>query len=157
MRHRALCAMILLAIPAAAVGRDDDARAVTLAKETLNRGATLFDKRDAAAMAATYIETAQVIIIKKASDTDRIVTETRSGRAVIEASYAEIFKDRLPEHKCRNTVESARFLNPDLLLIHGRFAFNVEQSQEIQFVQIRVREGDQWKVATMQLIELPKP
>ena len=155
MRHRSLFAMILLVAPASAFGQDDDARASALAKDTLDRGAALFDKRDAAAMAATYIESAEIIVIKRDSDTDRIVIETRSGRAAIEKTYADIFKDRLPEHRSRNTVEAARFLGPDLLLIRGRFAMNRDQADTVQFVQIRAREGDQWKVVTMQVMELP--
>jgi len=147
--------MILLVAPASAFGHDDDARALALAKDTLDRGAALFDKRDAAAMAATYVETAQIIVIKRASDTDRIVVEPTNGRAAIEKAYADIFKDRLPEHRSRNTVEAARFLSPDLLLIRGRFAMNRDQGDSVQFVQIRAREGDDWKVVSMQLMELP--
>src|SRR4051794_34476752 len=106
MRHPCFLAMILLFAPAAAPAQDDDAKAMTLAKETLERGATLFDKRDAPAMAATYIETAEIILVKRDNSTDRFVTETRSGRAAIEKTYAEIFKDRQPEHRARNTVVS---------------------------------------------------
>jgi len=148
--------MILLAGPAAAFGQDGDTRALTVARDTLDRGAALFDKRDAAAMAATYVETAEIIVIKRASDSDRIVIETKQGRTAIEQAYAEIFRDRLPEHRSRNTVESARFMNPDLLLIRGRFAMNRDQGDTVQFVQVRAREGGQWKVVTMQLMELPR-
>ena len=49
------------------------------------------------------------------------------GAPKIEETYAKIFKDRLPEHRSRNTVELARFLSPNLLLIHGRFAMNRDQ------------------------------
>lgn len=154
MRYRCLFALSLLVAPAAAFAQDDDA--LTLAKATLDRGADLFDKRDAAAMAATYVEAAEVILIKRDADSDRVTVEIRSGRAAIEKAYADIFKDRLPEHRSRNTVEDARFLRPDLLLIRGRFALNRDQGDSLQFVQIRSREGDQWKVVTMQLMELPK-
>ncbi len=156
MRHRYLFPIILLVGPAAAFGQDDDTRAMTVARDILDRGSALFDKRDAAAMAATYVETAEIIVIKRASDSDRFVTETKQGRTAIERAYAEIFKDRLPEHRCRNTVESARFMTPDLLLIRGRFAMNRDQGDALQFVQVRAREGDQWKVVTMQLMEVPR-
>ena len=56
----------------------------------------------------------------------------------------------------RNKVELARFLGPDLLLIKGRFAMNRDQSDIGEFVQIRARDDGQWKVVTMQLMELPK-
>ncbi len=109
MRYGFLLAMMLLAAPSTAPGQDDD-RALTLARDILDRGATLFDKRDAAAMAATYVETAEIIVIKRNTDSDRCEVETRRGRAEIEKTYAEIFKDRLPEHRSKNTVEEARFL-----------------------------------------------
>jgi hypothetical protein len=129
---------------------------MALAKDILGRGATLFDKRDAAAMAATYLENAEIILIKRDTDPDRIVVETFRGRAAIEKEYAKIFADRLPEHRSRNTVEVARFLGRDLLLIKGRFAMNREQGDTAEFVQIRALEGGHWNVVTMQLMELPK-
>jgi hypothetical protein len=156
MRHGLLFALFVLLAPAAALGQDDNARAKTLAKELLDRGAALFDKRDAAAMAATYLETAEILVIKHDSGSDRMVVEAKHGRTEIEQAYAEIFKDRQPEHRCRNTVEAARFLSPDVLIIRGRFALNAAQGDALQFVQVRARDGEQWKVATMQLIELPK-
>jgi hypothetical protein len=156
MRHALLLSLILLAAPAAAFGQDDNTRATSLAKELLERGAALFDKRDAAAMAATYLDAAEIIVLKHDSESNRMVVEAKHGRAEIEQAYAEIFKDRLPEHRCRNTVEAARFLSPDVLIIRGRFALNREQGDALQFVQVRARDGDQWKIATMQLIELPK-
>jgi len=154
MKHRFLSALILLATPVAALAQDGNA--LILAKDTLDRGAALFDTRDAAAMAATYVEDAEIILIKRDSDTNRITVETRSGRAAIEKGYADVFKNRLPEHRSRNTVEAARFLGRDLLLVKGRFALNRDQGDSVEFVQIRAREGDQWKVVTMQLMELPK-
>ena len=156
MRCRSLFAMIILLTPTAVFGQDEDARALALAKDALSRGETLFDKQDASAMAATYIETAEIILIKRDSDSDRFVTETKQGRTAIEQTYADIFKGRDREHKCQNTIEVARFLGPDQLLIQGRFALNRDEGDTLRFVQIRVREGEQWKVATMQLLELPK-
>lgn len=155
MRYSAILAAIVLVSPAAALGQDNDAKAIDLAKEILERGAALFDKRDAAAMAATYIDDAEIIVVKRNSESDRIELETRHGRAEIEKAYADIFKDRLPEHRCRNTVEGARFLRSNLLLIRGRFSLNRDQGDTIQFVQVRAHEGGQWKVVTMQLMELP--
>ncbi len=154
MRHRCFFALLVLLIPATATAQDGDA--VTLARDILARGVTLFDKRDAAAMAATYVETAELILIKRDTDPDRIVVENASGRDAIQKAYAKIFADRLPEHRSRNTVETAQFLGRDLLLIKGRFAMNREQGDSVEFVQIRARVGAEWKVATMQLMELPK-
>ena len=97
MRHRCLFVLTLLLAPATAYAQDD--AAVALANDILERGANLFDKRDAAAMAATYIANAELIVIKRDTDPDRIEVETIRGRADIEKTYAKIFKDRLPEHR----------------------------------------------------------
>lgn len=155
MLTRCFLAMALLACPAAAIGQHDD-RALAVAREVLDRGAELFDARDAAAMAETFLEESHVIVIKRASNSTELTTEIVSGREEIQKGYADLFKDRDPSHRARNTVEQARWLTPDLLLIQGRFALNVEQGDLLQFVQVRARDGDQWKVATMQLMELPR-
>lgn len=156
MRYRLPLAMVLVLMPVATFAQDDQERALTVAKEILDKGATLFDKRDAVAMAATYVETAEIILFKRSSDAGEFETEIKKGRVAIEEAYAGIFKDRKPEHKCRNTVELARFLGPDLLLIQGRFALDRDQGDIVNFVQIRAREGEQWKIVTLQLMELPK-
>ena len=154
MRHPCLLTLTLLLAPATAAAQDGGA--TDLARDILIRGADLFDKRDAAAMAATYLENAEIIVIKRDTGPDRIDVETIRGQAEIEKAYAKIFKDRQPEHRSRNTIELARFLGPDMLLIKGRFAMNREQSDIGEFVQIRARDKDQWKVVTMQLMALPK-
>ena len=156
MRLRTLLVLVFSVAPAVAFSQDDSTKAKDLAQEILDRGAALFDKRDATAMAATYLEDAEIILIKRNSESDRIQLETTRGRSAIEQAYAKIFKDRLPEHRSRNTVELARFLSPNLLLIHGRFAMNRDQGDSVQFVQVRVHEDNLWKVATLQLAELPK-
>jgi hypothetical protein len=155
MRYCCVLAMLMLLPASAAMGRDDD-RALTLARDLLDRGAELFDKRDAAAMADTYLDAGEIMLIKRISDEDRVEITSRHGRAEIEKTYADIFKDRLPAHRSRNTVEDARFLGPDLLLIRGRFAMNREQADNVQFVQIRVLQGGRWKIASLQLMALPK-
>lgn len=155
MRVRCLSVALVLMAPMIAVAQEDSARAKTLAQEILDKGSAIFDSRDAAAMADTFIDAAEILLIKRSSDSSGVEIEAYRGRQAIEKGYADLFKDRRPEHRSRNTVDDARFLNPNLLLIHGRFALDREQGDSIQFVQIRAREGDRWKVVTMQLMELP--
>ncbi|WP_435009155.1 hypothetical protein P12x_000404 [Tundrisphaera lichenicola] len=155
MRIRILIPLMLLIAPSLTFGQDDP-RAMAVAKETLDRGSALFDRRDAKAMTATFVEDAEIILIKRASDSDKVELENRRGKAAIEKTYSDIFKDREPEHRCRNTVESARFVGEDLLLIRGRFAFNVDQGDLAEFVQVRAREDNQWKIVTLQLMPIPK-
>lgn len=157
MRYRFLLGLVVIAVlsPSASYGQDD-VKAVALAKDILDKGATLFDKRDAGAMAATYVENAKIILIKKPSDEGKVEPEIIDGRSAIEKGYADLFKDRQADHKARNTVESAWFLGTDILMIRGRFALNQNDGDIISFTQTRVRQGDQWKIVTLQLVELPK-
>ena len=155
MARLTIIAIVLLSASSFARAQDDDARAKTLAQDILDRGSALFDGRDAAAMAATYVEMGQILLIKGATDQGSIEVETISGRPAIEKGYADLFKDRLPEHKSRNTVESARFLGDNTLLIEGRFALNRDQGDSIRFIQLRVRQGDQWKIVTLQMMPIP--
>lgn len=153
MRTALSCLLALCLTPALAPAQDD-ARAKQVAQETLDRGAALFDTRDAAAMAATYVETADLIFVKLSQSTGRFELESIHGRSAIQNSYANLFRDRSPEHKSRNTVDSARFLSPNLLLIQGRFALDRNQGDTVQFVQIRARENDKWQIVTMQVLPL---
>jgi hypothetical protein len=146
---------VLTFLATANSANQDDPKAHALAQDILNNGAALFDNRDSAQLAATFRDDSVITLIKKSSDDDKIVTEKVTGKNDIEKSYADIFKDRDPDHHCRNTVEYAHFLSENLLLIQGRFALNRDQGDSIQFVQVRAREGADWKVVTMQLFELP--
>ena len=130
---------LFVAVRSGLAGPDDDARACTEAQALLDKGAALFDSRNAAAMAATYIEDGSIVVIKRQHNATRGEVELQSfhGRDQIEKGYADIFKERSPEYRSRSTVDFARYLGPHLLLIQGRFAYNRDQGDSIQFVQIR--------------------
>jgi hypothetical protein len=146
MYHATLCMAILLA-PASSSTPD----AKELAQQILTKGAALFDTRDAAAMAATYADNAEVTIYSKDNSTGAYKVETTRGRAAIEKGYADLFKDRDPSTKSKNVVEDARSIGTDLLLIRGTFALDASQSGSIPFVQVRVKQGDAWRILTLQL------
>jgi hypothetical protein len=159
--HRCLLLMATLSLLPSAqalAGPDDDARACTEAQALLDTGATLFDSRNAAALAATYIEDGSIVVVKRQHNASRGEVELQSfhGRAQIEKGYADIFKERSPEYRSRNTVDFARYLGPNLLLIQGRFAYNRDQGDAIQFVQVRARVDAEWKIVSMQLAPLAK-
>ena len=160
MRKCLLFIAALSALPSALVlaGPDDDARAGTEARALLDKGAALFDSRNAAAMAATYIEDGSIVVIKRQHNATRGEVELQSfhGRAQIESGYADVFKELAPEYRSRNTVDFARYLGPNLLLIQGRFALNRDQGDSIQFVQVRARVDADWKIVSMQLAPLAK-
>ncbi len=146
---RILLASLVLLLPAVVRAQGEDAQA--LAQEILDKGAKQFDKKDAAAMAATYTEDAQVFWVAKDQNTGEYKTEMREGRSEIEALYRDLFKDSNETTTSRNTVEYARRLAPDLLVIHGHFQPKISETGTYSFVQVRRKEGDQWKIMSLRL------
>ena len=82
-------ALVALTVAAAP---DEDAKQVAVKVTTA--GAALFDARDAKGLALTYAEDARLEIIIKDKDSGELKTETKVGRAEIEAYYQELFQVR---------------------------------------------------------------
>jgi hypothetical protein len=146
------CAFVLCAAATAApqaVFAADDAR--TVAQQVLDRGASLFDSRDAKAMASTYAPDATIEILSKDNDTGSYKSEVTRGHDAIVDGYTKIFADRSPSAKSKNVVEYAHTIGDDLLIIHGTFTPTVGEDLTVPFVQIRTRQGDAWKMLRLQL------
>lgn len=141
-----LTAALLLAAPADA---PQDPRA--LAQELLTKGAALFDQHDAATMAATYVEDAEVNLYIRDKNTGKIKTDTRRGRSSIQEGYVDVFKNATPSMKSCNVVTSAEMLESGLLVIHGTFRPDTAKPDSVSFVQVRIREGDAWRILNLQL------
>jgi hypothetical protein len=140
---------LLLAIPISTKAQDESAK--NLAQDVLSKGSALFDTRDAAAMAATYTEGAQILWYDKQDDTGEIKLTTKNGRAEIESLYKDLFKDQTEKTTSKNTVEFARFAKPEVLIIHGVFQPNIDKPGKFPFVQVRVKAGDKWLMKTLQI------
>jgi hypothetical protein len=136
--------------------RADDTDAKTVAQDVLDKGAALFDKHDAAAMAATYTEDAQLEWVEKDSAAGGIKIETRKGREEIEALYRDFFKDQKEATTSKNTVEFARFISPELMVVHGAFQPNVANDAKFQFVQLRYKKDDKWMLKSLTLFVIAK-
>ncbi|MGZ3318236.1 MAG: hypothetical protein ACXU95_13145, partial [Isosphaeraceae bacterium] len=83
--------------------------------------------------------------------------QTQKGRAEIEKFYADMFKE--PETtKSRNTVEYAKLIAPDVLVIAGTFDTNTlkPDSPKVPFYQVRVKKGDQWLMSSVRIFVLPQ-
>ena len=128
----------------------EDAKAIAV--KVTNAGAVLFDARDSKGLSLTYAEDARLEIISRDKDTGDLKTETRVGRAEIEAYYQQHFKSDSPIH-ARNQVEYARLLDPDLLTISGIFEPNTESSEafKLPFNQVRARQNGEWRIVSLQL------
>ncbi len=144
---------LLLAAPAV-LAQTDDAKAKALAEELLDRGAKLFDSMDAEAMAATYVDKAIVIMVTKEQDTEAYQPEMVQGHDAIVDLYKKAFENRSAETRSRNTVSRALFVKPDLLLIEGTFAFDVEQGDFIGFSQLRAKQGEHWRIVTLEFMTI---
>jgi ketosteroid isomerase-like protein len=138
---------LALVLPSAALAQDKNAK--QLAQETLDKGSALFDTRDAAAMAATYTEDGQILWTSKDSEGDDVKVLVKSGRAEVEAFYREIFKND-EKTTSKNTVEYARFVTPEIMIIHGLFQPNVDKLGKYPFVQVRVKQDGKWRMKTLQ-------
>jgi hypothetical protein len=155
MRRFSLLAVALtLGLSLAARAEDQDAKA--LAQDILEKGAALFDKRDAAAMAATYTEDAQLEWIEKDSAAGGIKIDVKKGREEIEAVYRDLFKDAKEATTSKNTVEYAKFIGSGLMVIEGDFQPNAASEAKFHFVQLRLKQGDKWLMRSLQLFVIGK-
>jgi hypothetical protein len=128
----------------------DDPDPKSLAQSILDKGAALFDTQDAAAMAATYTEDAQILWFDKDSSTGELKLSIKKDRTEIEQFYHDVFKDAKEKTISKNTVEYAKLLAPDLMVIHGFFQPNISNNGKYPFVQVRVKSGDKWLMKTLQ-------
>ncbi len=115
-----------------------------VAQEMLDKGAALFDKHDAPAMAATYTEDAQLEWVEKDSASGGIKIDVKKGREEIEAVYRDLFKDAKDATTSKNTVEFARFIGSGLIVVQGVFQPNVANEGKFHFVQLRLKQGEKW-------------
>ncbi len=134
----------------AADPKDDEAKAIAVKVTTA--GATLFDAKDAAALAATFTEEARLEVTFKGKDDATSKNEIKQGRSRIEAYYRELFKGDAAFH-AKNTVEYARAIGPDMILFAGTFVPDAQAAEpwKIAFVQVRSKHGEDWKVVNMQV------
>jgi hypothetical protein len=142
-----LCAMAA-AVPRSVIAADD---AKTVAQQVLDRGASLFDTRDAQAMANTYAKDATIEILSKDNDTGSYKSEVTRGHDAIVDGYAKIFADRSPSAKSKNVVDCAHYIGDDVLVIHGTFTPTVGEDLTVPFLQVRTKQGDAWKMLRLQL------
>ncbi len=127
-----------------------DKEAMSLAQEILTKGAALYDTHDAMSMALTYTEDAKLYWIDKNKDTGKIRVEVKDGRGEIEKVYRDMFKDPNEKTTARNTVEFAKLVSPELLVIEGQFEPNIDKGK-YNFTQERVKVGGKWLIQSLRL------
>lgn len=155
MLRASIVAILLSAAPLApSPAAAEDARA--LAQGVLDKGAKLFDTRNAKAMADTYTGDAVFALESKDNATGVFKTEEHRGRAEIEAFYRKLFENAGDATTSKNTVEYAKQVAPDLLVITGTFQPDDSNPLGLNFVQVRVKDGDQWLLKSLHIFLLPE-
>ena len=88
----------------------------------------------------------------KSKDESSSKTEVKQGRTQIEAYYRELFKTDGTLH-AKNTIEYAREISPNLILFAGTFVLDSQAAEplKIHFVQVRSKQGEEWRVVSMQV------
>jgi hypothetical protein len=147
-RYTILALAIVLAVPLTVRAQESDAK--KLAQEILDKGAALFDTHDATAMAATYTDDAQLELVEKDNSTAEVKITVKKDRPEIETFYRDVFKDAKEKTTSRNTVEFARFVAPDIMIIEGLFQPDVAKEGKYPFVQLRAKQAEKWVIKSLQ-------
>ena len=111
---------------------------------------TTFNTANAKAMAAYYTDDAKVFLESK--DDNGISVKEYNGREEIEKLYADLFKDP-GTIQSKNTVEYAKLLAPDILVIAGTFEPNTLDPKplKVPFYQVRIKQGDKWLMSSLRI------
>jgi ketosteroid isomerase-like protein len=124
--------------------------AMKLARKLTEAGAATFNTANAKAMAAYYTNDAKVFLQGRGDD--GITIKEYDGREEIEKLYADLFKDK-GTIQSKNTVEYARLLASDVLVIAGTFEPNLDPAEtlKVPFYQVRLKQGDKWLINSLRI------
>jgi ketosteroid isomerase-like protein len=148
---RILVAFLFVALPTFSLAADDDAK--TVAQAFLDKGAGLFSDKDAPSLANTYTEDAELVVSMKSPSETKY--EVKRGTAEIESFYRELFKKNEPI-RAKNTIEYARYIDPETLIVAGVFEINQDETMKLPFVQVRQKRGDSWKIHHLRVFYVSK-
>jgi uncharacterized protein (TIGR02246 family) len=146
---------ILLAAARAQAPAQPDEEAMKLAKKLTEEGAATFNTANAKAMTAYYTEDGKVFL--QSRDQNGVSVKEYDGRDEIERLYVDLFKDP-SAIQAKNTVEYARLLAPDLLVIAGVFEPNMAAADPLKlpFYQVRVKRADKWLIHNLRVFVVSK-
>ena len=147
-------AVSLTAAAVPAVAGDDSDRAT--AETFLAAGTRLFDAKDAPGLASTYTDDAVLMLVGQDRYNHTVQVETKRGRSEIESYYRTLFQPGSKYH-AQNTIESVRRIGPEILLVVGHFQTDTTQANPLKlpFAQVRTRQGDAWRILSIQVFIVP--
>jgi len=142
-------------LPAASAQDQPADEAMKLAKKLTDEGASTFNTADAKAMVAYYTDEAKVFF--ETREESGFTIKVYDGRAEIENFYADLFKDP-SQVRGKNTVEYARLLASDVLVIAGTFVpnENADDPIKVPFYQVRRKQGDKWLINSLRIFFVPE-
>ena len=124
--------------------------AMKLAKKLTEQGSATFNTANAKAMADYYTADAKVTMHSR--NDEGISIKEYDGREEIQGLYADLFKDR-GTIRSKNTVEYAKLLASDVLVIAGTFEPNLDADKplKVPFYQVRLKQGDKWLINSLHI------
>ncbi len=131
--------------------------AMELARKLTDQGARTFNTASAKDMVAYYTDDAKITL--EGRDQNGFSIKEYASRDEIEGLYKEMFKDKNPGSiAARNTVEYAKLLAPDMLVIAGVFEpdTNAPSPLKVPFYQVRIKKGDHWLISSLRLFVVGK-
>jgi ketosteroid isomerase-like protein len=138
---------VFVIVPAWGQNADE---AVQLARKLTEEGAATFNTANAKAMAAYYTDDAKVFL--ESRNDNGLSVKEYNGREDIEKLYADLFKNP-GTIQSKNTVEYAKLLAPELLVIAGTFEPNTLDPKplKVPFYQVRIKQGDKWLMSSVRI------
>ncbi len=118
-----------------------------LAESLLKVGSDLFDAKQSHALAATFTLDGEIRFVDV--DKGEFHESETKGRSDVESFYRSAF-EKAATIDSENYVDFAQFVLPDILVIHGRFRPDAAEP-ELPFVQIRIKDQDQWRIKKLSL------
>jgi ketosteroid isomerase-like protein len=150
MIRSAVLSLFALTLIVPALRAEEGGEATKLAEKLTTEGAATYSTKNAKAMAAYYTEDATVTLYSKDKDTGQTKTDVKHGRDEIEAMYQDLFKNA-GTIEAKNTVQLARMIDSNMLVIYGTFQPDVNDTLKVEFVQVRVKRDDKWLMTNVQL------
>jgi hypothetical protein len=144
-----VCIVTGLIVNAQELASPSDQAAVKLAKELTSHGVELFVQGNGNELAAQYVDDAEIVMTTLEPYGAPTIQITR-GHEKINQLYQ--VAPKLGQMSPVNDVHYARFITPEILHISGIFMITDQgETKRYPFTQIRRKEGDKWKIVSLEL------
>ena len=144
---RLIIFVLLCGVPVTLMAQEKDAK--TVAQDVLDKGSAFLILETRLRWPRLTPKT-RSSVDRQRQFHERDQGQRQEGPREIESLYRDLFKDAAEKTTSKNTVEFARFVVPDLMVIQGVFQPNIDKPAKFPFVQMRVKQGDKWLMKNLQ-------